>query len=65
MNQYKGADIKKLFVIFPASFEFEIFVLSFMEKLVSEVAKRYPEELIRKWRTSENYRIRFKATFYE
>lgn len=65
MNQYKGGDLGKLFTTIPSSFEFEIFVLSFIERLLIELSKRYPTNLIPKWTASKNYRENFKAIFFE
>lgn len=65
MNQYKGADIGKLFATLPASIEFEIFMLSFMELLVLELKKRSTNALIEEWARNPNHRVRFKATFMQ
>lgn len=46
MNYYKGDDLYKLFVTFPSSYEFEIFVFLYYRDIVESLYERYPLEVI-------------------
>jgi hypothetical protein len=46
MNYYKGEDLYKLFVTFPSSCEFELFVFSYYRDIVESLYERYPSEAI-------------------
>ena len=46
MHYYKGEDLYKLFVTFPASIDFEIFVLKYYKEVVEALYDRYPISII-------------------
>ena len=46
MHYYKGEDLYKLFVTFPASIDFEIFVLRYYKEVVEALYDRYPISVI-------------------
>lgn len=42
MNYYKGEDLYKLFVTFPASVHYELFVFNYYRDIVISLYSRYP-----------------------
>jgi hypothetical protein len=50
LHYYKGEDLYKLFVTFPASVDFEIYVLSYYKEIVEALYERYPKSVIQELR---------------
>ena len=46
MNYYKGDDLYKLFVTFPASIHYELFVLQYYLDIIKSLYDRYPQSVI-------------------
>lgn len=53
MNYYKGADLYKLFVTFPASVDYELFVFSYYRDIIASLYERYPTALIDQLKTEK------------
>lgn len=47
MNYYKGEDLYKLFVTFPASVDYELFVFNYYRDIVEALYERYPLDVIK------------------
>jgi hypothetical protein len=46
MNYYQGEDLYKLFVTFPASTDYELFVFTYYKDIIAALYDRYPQTLI-------------------
>jgi hypothetical protein len=73
MNYYKGQDLYKLFVTFPASADFELFVFRYYRDIILALYERYPEAAIQLLKEECNlpeyaaiqFKIRYKIIYLE
>ena len=67
MNYYKGEDLYKLFVTFPSSNEFELFVFKYYKEIIEALYERYPLEgieiLKKEMELPEYQSIKFKIKY--
>lgn len=67
MNYYKGQDLYKLFVTFPASMDFELFVFEYYKDIIESIYERYPLEAIeilkKEYDLPQNQNTKFKIKY--
>ena len=67
LNYYKGEDLYKILVTFPASIEFELQVFAYYREIVEALYERYPmqsiEELKKEMDSGQFEQIRHKINY--